>query len=912
VRVLANLRVCAWLSVGLLTFALAPAVNSQASISASTWPTLHRDNQRSGYTSEVVEGPYERKWFRDFHDELIATRVEAIVAEGKVFVGTLAGNLYALRVDNGATAWKVQTAGPIGASGCYAEGKLYQGGDDGLLRCLSATEGKELWRYTAQAGIWVAPANHSRSLYFGDRAGVFHAIDLQTGRVLWKVQTGGMILTPASVSADGQQIVFASEDMHVYCVDPHGRLLWKSAKLGGLSLRDHAPTIWQGLVIVRSNPAAGYHQAAGESPAVLTAAQKALPLESGDKVLFDQWGVYTMKLTPRRLQAEREAVLKFLEANPAEKTFYAFELTDGREPWTAPVLYTCGMHNTATPPTFDPCSGELFLWVPTTFSTYAAGVPGGAVALGRLDRKTGLVEIMPHSNADTFNSHAGFCPPADETFALSLMGNTLLNTHQGVIGRMDRQTRKCGVLAGRRDSYGGIFGPTYVPDPWKGGQERAHLQGQLVFLPNEWHGPDRAIVAIAEGRLFWIAGSQVVCIGGPDTPRAASGGDKYPGPIQRRTPLHTPGGNLSCTSFGFFDSNVPRPAITNAPLRKYLQPPSHRSVMGSTYEKAQARLNDAVRELVEGGPWAPLIVELGPSGEERHFWRTSETIQTLAAALPFLSSNIAAQAVAHLDDWFAKGAPLKLSLHEGANGKRRELYDPGPQMLAFAALAPRYQASVEDFYAVWSYAHYADRWPRVLEQKHAIKQLFTDFAARPVAFDHEDKLGDAAEHLNRQIAGTLAYARIMDRAGEPAEVERALVRLTELVIERVHHELADSDLVRSSRRARYQLHQAQIPRYNGLVPELGGMLREFAGTALSRNLRQLTTTLPVWYQAFGERMIGGETYISTPNLAHGLFTALGYGIEAAPAELNSKLDQPWCKADLYYIEKLVAILRAPL
>src|SRR5262245_17777431 len=62
----------------------------------SSWPTLHRDNQRSGHTAEVIGGPYERKWFRDFHDEMIASRVEAIVAEGLVFVGTFAGKVHAL------------------------------------------------------------------------------------------------------------------------------------------------------------------------------------------------------------------------------------------------------------------------------------------------------------------------------------------------------------------------------------------------------------------------------------------------------------------------------------------------------------------------------------------------------------------------------------------------------------------------------------------------------------------------------------------------------------------------------------------------------------------------------------------------------------------------------------------------
>ena len=51
-------------------------------------------------------------------------------------------------------------------------------------------------------------------------------------------------------------------------------------------------------------------------------------------------------------------------------------------------------------------------------------------------------------------------------------------------------------------------------------------------------------------------------------------------------------------------------------------------------------------------------------------------------------------------------------------------------------------------------------------------------------------------------------------------------------------------------------------------------LRRHAGEQLARNVRGLMAGLPVWYQAFGERMIGGENYISPPHLARGLFAAL--------------------------------------
>src|SRR5262249_35803016 len=163
-------------------------------------------------TSEVIAGPYERKWFRDFHAEMIASRVEAIVAEGKVFVGTFAGKVHALKADDGSDAWTTPVIGPIGHSPSYQDGRLYVGCegeafDRGYVYCLRAADGKEIWRYRASGGVWVAPLTDGKNVYAGDRAGVFHAIDVQSGRMRWQIKTDNTILTPASISSDGRKIV---------------------------------------------------------------------------------------------------------------------------------------------------------------------------------------------------------------------------------------------------------------------------------------------------------------------------------------------------------------------------------------------------------------------------------------------------------------------------------------------------------------------------------------------------------------------------------------------------------------------------------------------------------------------------------------------------------------------------------
>jgi len=533
-------------------------------------------------------------------------------------------------------------------------------------------------------------------------------------------------------------------------------------------------------------------------------------------------------------------------------------------------------------------------------------VPGGAIAVAKLDRDTGLTQILWHSNGDKLGWAFDFAAPADEAQALSLMGNLVLNTHQGIIGGMDRQTLKWHHIYIARDTYGGIFGPALISNSFKGANQ-AHERGQLALMPNEWHGPDRGIAAIAYGRIFWVTGSQVVCLGGPDTPKTDTGGTKAPPPIQRKVLPVVPAGNVAAGFVGRLDPNVPAPEITPQMLRRYLDP---RTTITQRDDEASVslrrKLDAAVLELI-GSRWAPLIIEMGISREERYFWRTSETMQIVALALPHLSPDVRGKAQAYLDESFKDGAPLRQPVFPLEHAQRRESYDLGRTMSAFAASPVNYGANIEDLYALWAYANYAQRWEQVLAQWPQLRELFDQFVSKPAAFDDQDRTGtDAAEHLNNQIAGMLAYARIAQKAGEEEQVNRAMDQLAQLVTFRVHHEQADTRFIRTTGK---QAHSAKLPRYLGLVPESAQMLRDFAGGALQTNARALSAQLPTWHQAFGERLIGGENYISPPTLSRALFIALTDGVQEPQQQMIARLDRPWCKADLYHIEKLTAVLR---
>jgi len=264
---------------------------------ADAWPTLHRDNQRSGFSSTVLKGPFEQKWFRDFHDEMIATRCEAIVAEDKVFVGTFAGKLHALSVASGETAWDFQAEGRIGHSPCYCNGQILFG-TDAAFNC-----------------------------------GYVYSLAAADGALRWK---------------------------------------------------------------------------------------------------------------------------------PTDQTFFAFKLDDGTEPFVPPVLFVAtGLHNPPTPPTFNPQTGALYTWYASNLSSYSVGVPAAVQRLGQLDAATGTITSIAYAEREQFGA-GEFAPPSDESQALSLMGNVIVNTHQGVVIGMDLDSKQWTRFYAARDSYGGIFGPLRV------------------------------------------------------------------------------------------------------------------------------------------------------------------------------------------------------------------------------------------------------------------------------------------------------------------------------------------------------------------------------------------------------------------------------------------------------------------
>jgi hypothetical protein len=373
------------------------------------------------------------------------------------------------------------------------------------------------------------------------------------------------------------------------------------------------------------------------------------------------------------------------------------------------------------------------------------------------------------------------------------------------------------------------------------------------------------------------------------------------------------GGNVASHGQSRVDPSIARRRIETHELAEFVEPPT--AVVSHSKHRLAAevrrRLDAETLQMVRGSceaDWAPFVVQLGIGREERYFWRTAETMQIVSLALPHLSRRVRVEAIAYLDRLWRERCPLTVGVHP-ADGIRREPYELGPKMKEFASRTPRYEPQISDLYSVWAYAHYADRWPRVLGQRARIAELFDGFVSKPPRFDSDDIESDSSQHLNAHVGGVLAALRVFEHTNDAKHADTARRLLADLVAVRVHHERSDHRLVRPTKGESRGIHQAKLPRYVDLAPELSRMLARFAGDALAIHLTDLRQALPIWHHAYGERLIGGENYISPPHLSRSIFMIWSDGGEAPPAALASHLDQPWCSADLHYIEKLSAILR---
>jgi outer membrane protein assembly factor BamB len=829
------------------------------SSASADWPAIRGENMRAGFTSAVIQPPFQLAWERHFDAERLGTAVEPVVSRGKVFIATHAGNLYALHAETGAPLWRFQAHGPFLHSPACAEGMVVAASADGAIYVLDEQSGQLQSRFTSKGGFSASPAIANGVVFIGTRSGDFLAYNIRTHKLLWHQALGAPVRQTAAL--DGSWVFVTAENLVVHCFEASsGKVLWSSAPLAGQTARDHSPIIVRDgdrtLIIVLTNPLLGMAQRIGRDRALLS--RNAGVDESSWKKTEAWMRSEQARGTPELWAQEQETILKHLDADPNARSFYVLDAATGREAFTPPVLWVGGCQGVGVQPALT-SDGRLVVLYRSAYGNWNLGV-APLVALGLLDLTQNRITPLfhQHGSQPPWNTFWG---TADEAQTLQVAGSTVLIVHQGTLSGFDLESRKLFTIWGRRDTYGGFLNP-----PW---------------ARNEWHGPARGGVALAGDRIYWQTGSRLLCIVSGKNGEAAK-----PTVIRAK--------------------EVAAAAAPNLP--------------GPDRPELKAELRRAVSQLLEQ-EWAPLFVEPGLAGRDFAFDHSGEYFEALAWASPHLTEELRKQVESRLAKELVRHPPFsKETWYQLGQGTPREWFRVPIEYRTRAGNDPR-PHPFGNFYSVWLHAERCaggkiEHWP-----DH--KAAFEEFIRSGWRLDSQKGDLFANRYLGSLLAFARAAEKHGDsglgqKAKEKAdETVEALVAWWKRAADTGTMTTFDgtSQLDPFIGRGdgislRISPHRHKLALFRDLSPEVAAIVKASVPEAVEQVWKSFSALHQTWPLIGEERQVHyGENFIDPPDMAMSAFRAFAW---FASGELSAAIDLPFCRADLYYITKLSIALERNL
>ncbi len=254
------------------------------------WTMFGCDINRDRYTSSP--GPCSNRTLWTCQPGGSIMYSSPAISDGRIFVGSVDGRVYALDFETGDLLWNYTTGNWIGSSPAVTGGKVYVSSCDGYFYALNASNGGLLWRYPTGGGtcsptiaegkVFVGSLNHSfyaftedgavlwnytagefiescpavadGKVYFGSADGYVHALNITNGARIWINNTGGWIYSSPAV-VDGK-LYIGSTDGKVYCMDAQsGNFEWNYSTGGSIYC---SPAVAGGIVFTGSNDGNAY------------------------------------------------------------------------------------------------------------------------------------------------------------------------------------------------------------------------------------------------------------------------------------------------------------------------------------------------------------------------------------------------------------------------------------------------------------------------------------------------------------------------------------------------------------------------------------------------------------------------------------------------------------------------------
>lgn len=475
---------------------------SARAAAADAWPTLAHDAQRTGGGASAAGGPYAIRWGWNTAQGPGTLRlggsVQPVVADGRVFVGTLDGVFVALDAGTGAELWRAQAGGPILGTASIAGDTVFVGSQEGSLHAYDAATGAERWTYATGGGIWAAPLVAEDIVAIGSRDGVFSALDATSGALRWSFATGAPIAMSAAYSERQHLVYIGAESSRVFALDLRsGALRWQR-QLVGQGFRAGWPVVAEdaGIVVFRTMPAYYFGD-----------------LWAGSE------GHLIDSLQGKSIPDEQAAIRRYLGEHPDHQTFHALNAATGDPAFVAPLLYVGGNNLPPAPPVLNTDGTLLVLFTTRQNYRIRAGETWEArwsADFGAMDLRDGAIAPLTLSSGDhgRIDGVWPFRLITDEGGAITRAGTRLLHSEFEAAGGVD-------VATGTTFHLGIEYRNAQTPRYPAGGVTVYPSPPRFSrFPPDDAHfylgaGVANSPVVSAGGLLFWrLGGGAVVAIGG--------------------------------------------------------------------------------------------------------------------------------------------------------------------------------------------------------------------------------------------------------------------------------------------------------------------------------------------------------------------------------------------------------------
>lgn len=839
---------CQHLAVGLVLGWGGPALGD--------WPMLKGNARHDGYVEQEVKPPFRLAWARHFLMERMGSSAEPAVADGRVFVTTHGGFVVGLQGGSGEVLWKFQAQGAFLHSPTAVGGVVVAASMDGRVYGLDAVSGHLRWQSVEFAGGFAAaPVVEGGRIFLGTRGGEFLALQVEDGRVMWRQDLKVPIRQTAAV-ADGRVFVMA-EDLRLRGFTVSGELQWTSEPMPGQTARDYYPVVVKAdgrwWVVVRTNPAQSMAQRLAADGHGL--ARQAGVDDSTPEKLAAWWKSGQSQGGPELWRREQEAVRQALARDRAARTLFIFDAGNGQERGVTPVLWAAGCQGVGIPPVATP-GGDL-IWVNrSAYGPWNLGVVP-MVALQQWNISSNTWMPLPHG-AGTQPPWGTFWGTADESRQFVLAGQTLLMVHQDTLSGFDLKKGELFRIQGERDTFGGLRSPAWAQ--------------------NEWHGPARGGVAVDGRRLYWIAGSRLLCVEGGS--EAAPGQDQV-------VELASVRGEVA--------SAVPGPAV----------------------EDLQKRLEAAFSELLTTH-WAPLRLEPGLAGREYYFGDNAQVIEAGAWAFPHLSEAMKKKVGRWLAEEWENYPPFTDATDLALEGGRRREYAKLPTESEPGGGGRARPHPFGNMAVIAFYGERCGETKQILRSWPRLRAAFQSFERTGWRLDAER--GDP--WANRYLASLLALADFADQSqdSETAGRARAWAEQTGEALQKWWQRAAAESVMQEwagvAERDRFiqkgtafslalAPHRHQTALLHDLNPTVAERLRREVPDAVTQVWSWFETVYRTWPWQGEERQVhSGENFVDGPDLALDAFRAMVSIQGADGGQLARRVDIPSCRADLAYIIKL--------